>query len=170
MVTDPDGRRRGDGRLDDDEIDTNRVTGERKPVRERSGLYEATDRGPQVPPLAPVERLLGQTVIPPRPPADLNEHDTGRRPRIERHEVDLLAADPDVAGQDRPAERDEPLGCEHLSGIAGPLCRRAPARSTIVHPPNLTTTAYRAVAARRDVVKAPRSGSRWFGPGTGAAD
>ena len=162
MVTDPHARRRGDGRLDDDEVDTHRVTGEGKPVRERSGLHEAADRGPQVPPLAPVERLLRQPVVPPGPPADLDEHDAGRWPRIERHEVDLLPTDPDLAGQDRPAERDEPLGGERLSSIAGPLCRRAPARSTIVHPPNLTTTAYRAVGCPGGALSDPALRRRWF--------
>ena len=43
--------------------------------------------------------------------------------RVDRHEVDLMATDMDVPGQDRPANGRETVGDQRLGGIAGPLRR-----------------------------------------------
>ncbi len=57
----------------------------RRAAADRSGsaaaLEEPAERRPEVSPLAPVERLLGEPEVAPAAPADLDEDDAGRRPR-----------------------------------------------------------------------------------------
>ena len=71
-----------------------------------------------------VDRLFGESEITPRPPAHLHDHQGGRRARVDRHEIELVSADVDVPGKDRPAGVDQPLGDERLGGVARLLRRR----------------------------------------------
>jgi hypothetical protein len=80
--------------------------------------------------LAPVDRLLSQPERPTSSPADLDDDERHGRARVDRYEIDLVATDMDVPGEDRPASRDQPTGNQRLGGItrllrrgSGPIVR-----------------------------------------------
>jgi hypothetical protein len=70
-----------------------------------------------------VDRLLGKPVRAAAAPADLDHHERGRRARVDRHEIQLVATDVDVPGEDRPTGLDQPTGNERFCGIARDLRR-----------------------------------------------
>ena len=72
-----------------------------------------------------VDGLLGQAVGAAVPPADLDDDERSRGTGIDGHDVELVAADVDVPGEDRPAGIGQAIGDEGLGGIAG-LLRRGP--------------------------------------------
>ena len=83
------------------------------------------------------------------PPADLDDHERGRRARVDRHEVDLMTADMDVPSQDRPARLEQPRGDQAFGTVAG-LLRRATGRLGLpIHAGDAGTAALtRPVSAR----------------------
>ena len=72
-----------------------------------------------------VDRLLGEAEVPAGPPADLDDHQRRGRTGVDRDEVELVATDVDVPGQDGPTQVPETRSDECLGGIAGPLCCRS---------------------------------------------
>ena len=78
-------------------------------------------RVPQPGPLAMVDRLLWQAEVASRTPADLDDDQHSGWPRVDRDEVELVAADADVPGEDRPAPGSQLLGDGRLGGIAESL-------------------------------------------------
>lgn len=65
-----------------------------------------------------IERFLGHAEVAPSPPADLDDHQHRRRTRVGRHDVELVATDMDVPGEDGPARRGQTIGYERFGGIA----------------------------------------------------
>ena len=70
-----------------------------------------------------VDRLLGETESARTPPADLDDDQRGRRTRVDRHEIELMAADMDVSGQDGPSGHDQPVLDERLGSVTRQLGR-----------------------------------------------
>ena len=110
---------------------------------------EASERRPEVAPLPPVECLLGEPEVAPRAPADLDQDDRPGWPRVERDQVDLLAPEPDVPSEDRPAEGHEVVGDQVLGGIPGALHRRPTRSWSALHPASLAAPAYPGVSRDR---------------------
>jgi hypothetical protein len=65
-----------------------------------------------------VHGLLGQAEIAARTPPDLDRDERARRARIDGYQVQLIASDVDVPGQDRPARRRQSVGDEGLGKIS----------------------------------------------------
>ncbi len=78
-------------------------------------------------PLPMIDRLLGQAEVARSPPAHLDDHQRGRRPGIDRDEVQLVSPDMDVPTEDRPA------GCLERCRDVG-LSAASPARCASVRP------------------------------------
>ena len=94
--------------------------------------------------LAVVDGLLGQAEVAAGPPADLDDDQRRGRTRVDRHEVELVATDMDVPGQDGPAGFREPRSDERLGGITR-LLRRRPRRvaGSVRHAGIVAVGAYR---------------------------
>lgn len=114
-------------RFHDDEVHPGRQPGEGY-LPHPPGLAQAPDRRSEVGPLPPVQCLVGESEVAPAAPADLDDHELGRRPGIDRHEVQLASPGPDVPGEDRPARGDQPLGDPLLGVVSGLLGGRASSR------------------------------------------
>lgn len=92
----------GTGRLDHDEVDTDRQGRQRRPARQPV-LEEAPQGCPKVGSLAMVDRLLGQAEGPRATPPNLDDHEGPRRTRVHGDEIELAPADPHLATEDCPA-------------------------------------------------------------------
>jgi hypothetical protein len=127
------------GRLDEHEVEPEREVRERLAVREAAPV-EQPERGvPHPSSLPPVERLLRQPEVTPRAPADLDRDEGGGRAGVDRHDVQLVAADVEVPGEDRPAAcleagRDESFGgVTRMLGL-GPRAHRDARERWIIRP------------------------------------
>jgi len=112
-------------RLDHHEVEPQRQTWDGLSVGERAAVEQAVRRGPDPRPLAVVHRLLGKPERAAGPPPNL-DHDQGSwRARVDRHEVELVATDMDVPGQNGPTGIRETCRDNRLGGITRPLGRRS---------------------------------------------
>src|SRR3954451_19316893 len=93
------------GRLDGNDVESERSARHRRPIGEAIELAEAGQGAPEREPLAAVERLLGESVVPAGSPANLDRDELGRRAGVDGDEVDLVVPEADVPSQDRPAQR-----------------------------------------------------------------
>ena len=100
--------------------------GTERSVRERAAVDEPVGRRPDPDALAMVDGLLGQAEVPIGAPADLHDHERGRWTRVDRHEVQLVATDMDVPGQDGPTGVRQTCRDQRLGGITRLLGRRPP--------------------------------------------
>ena len=100
--------------------------GQARPSGSEPASRSAPDGPPERRPLAPVERLLREPEVPAAAPAHLHDHQLGRRPGVHRHDVQLVPAQAQVPGEDRPARGLEPDGDQPLAGVPDPLRRRRP--------------------------------------------
>lgn len=66
---------------------------------------------------ATVHRLLSQAKVAPSAPPDLHDHEHRGRARVGRHEIEFVATDMDVPGQDGPAGVDESGGDQRFGGV-----------------------------------------------------
>jgi hypothetical protein len=128
--------------LDDDEVEPQRQTGERFAIGELAAVKQPVGRGTDPRPLAVIDGLLGQPERPIRPPAYLDDDERGRGARVDRHEIEFVATDMDVPGQDGPSDGVEVRRDQRLGGITG-LLRRGPSRPErrILHAAILTSAA-----------------------------
>ena len=100
-------------------------------------------------PLPEVDGLLREAERPGRAEPDLDNHQAPRRARVDRHEIELVATDMDVPGQDRPAGHGQPLRDEGLGVVAGSLGpRSAPNGRLAIHARIVAGAAYLAINAR----------------------
>jgi hypothetical protein len=95
-------------RLDDDQVDPDWKAGQRRAIGQSVRLGQPAYGRSEVASLAPVERLLGDTECPTRPPANLDNDDRGRGSRIDRQDIDLVSPKPEIASEDRPAGPQRP--------------------------------------------------------------
>ena len=123
MVTHPRAFVGAGRRLDDDQVHPNRQVRRRCAVRQ-AVLEQTAHRGAEVTPLPAVEGLLGHAEVAAPTPANLDDDEGGRRTRVDRHEIELVATDMDVPGEDGPARFAQPRGDEHLGGVTRELRRR----------------------------------------------
>ncbi len=98
-----------------DQIEPKRQSGDGRAIGKRATVQQAIGGGTDAYPLAVVDRLLRQAELAACPPADLDDHEGGRRTRVDRHEIELVATDMHVPGKDGPtgvreAHRDQRLG------------------------------------------------------------
>jgi hypothetical protein len=121
VVADPGRPRPVGGRLDQDEIETQREVWQRRPVGEPAAVEEAERRIAEPPPLAPVERLFGDPEVTSRPPADLDCNERRGRSGVDGNDVELATTDVDVAGKDRPPGGDEVVGDGRFGRVAQEL-------------------------------------------------
>ena len=143
----PDPRRIG---LHDDEIEPEAQPRQRTPVGKASRGDHRPGRVAHVTPLPEVDGLLREAERPRAPQPDLDDHELRRRrrARVDRHEIELVATDMDVPGQDRPTLLHEPFRHEGLGVVAEPLRRGAvPGESAglAVHRGMVPAAAYLAV-------------------------
>ena len=155
MVAHPWGPSRRRGRFDDDQVDPDRQSRDRPSVGQ-AVLEQPADGRPQVGTLAVVEGLLGEPEIPPAAPADLDDHQGRWRTRVDRHEIELVATDMDVPGQDGPAFFAQPSSNQILGGVTRQLSGRstgggAPTvhRPMIAGDPHLGITGFSPATLRR---------------------
>ena len=129
--------------LHDDQVEPERQPRHRRSIRQDASIEQPVRGRPDTDTLAMVDRLLGQPEVPAGPPADLDDDQGRGRTRVDRDEVELVATDVDVPGQDGPAGVRESRSDERLGGIAGLLCCRSHriARS-VRHPGIVAVGAY----------------------------
>jgi hypothetical protein len=101
--------------LDHDQIEAQRQPGHWRSVGQHAPVEQPVRGRPDMRALAVVDRLLREAEVATGTPADLDDDQCRRRTGIDRHEVELVATDMDVPGQDGPARvrearSDEPLG------------------------------------------------------------
>jgi len=120
VVTDP-----GRIRLDDDEVESRWERRQGSPVRERARRNDRPGSVAEVAALPEVDGLLGESERARPSGPDLDDHEAGRRARVDREDVQLVMADADIPGEDRPALLGQPFGDEGLGAVADPLRRRA---------------------------------------------
>ena len=111
--------------LHDHQVESQRQMWDWLTVGQRTAIEQAVGGGPDPRPLPVVDRFLGQAERTSGPPADLDHHERPGRTRVDRHEVDLMATDMDVPGQDGPTGVRETHRDDRLGGIARPLGRRS---------------------------------------------
>ena len=111
--------------LHDHQVESQRQMWDRLTVRKRTAIEQAVGGGPDPRPLPVVDRFLGQAERTSGPPADLDHHERPGRTRVDRHEVELVATDMDVPGQDGPTGVRETHRDDRLGGIARLLGRRS---------------------------------------------
>jgi hypothetical protein len=111
-------------RFDDYEIEPQRQSWDARAVRQRAAVEQAIGSGADPDALSVVDGLLGQAELATRPPADLHDHQRGRRARVDRHEIELVTTDMDVPGQDGPTGVRESSGDQRFGGITRLLGRR----------------------------------------------
>jgi len=119
MVAEPLGRACRGG-LDGDQVDPDRESREASSVGQ-AVLDQSADCRTQVAALAVVECLLGEPEVPPTAPTDLDDDEERRRTRVDRHEIELVATDMDVPGQDGPARFAQSRGDKLLGGVTRQL-------------------------------------------------
>src|SRR6476469_4725302 len=68
-------------------------------------------------PLPVIDALLCQTETARRPPAHFDDDERARRTRVDRHEIELMAPDMDVPGQDGPTGLDQPGEDQRFGGV-----------------------------------------------------
>jgi hypothetical protein len=85
-------------------------------------LDQPPDGRPKVTPLAMVECLLGEPEVTAAPPADLDDDEGRRRARVDRHEIELVATDMDVPGQDGPTGLEQSDEDQRFGGVTCLLC------------------------------------------------
>jgi hypothetical protein len=93
-----------------------------------------------------VECLLREPEIPPAAPADFDDDQARWRTRVDRHEIELVATDMDVPGQDGPACFAQPSSDQ----ILGSVTRQLSGRSTgcgvpTIHRQMIAGDAYRTI-------------------------
>jgi hypothetical protein len=71
--------------------------------------------------LAVIDGFLRQPEVAAATPADLDDDEFRWRAAVDRHDVQLSPADPNIPAQDRPARPDQAIRHQVLRGIAGPL-------------------------------------------------
>jgi hypothetical protein len=123
MVADSRQRARPCTGFDDDEIDAHGQARRRGSVRQ-ADLQQPADRSANVAALAVIERLLRQAEGALTAPADLDDHECRWRTRVDRHDIELVATDMDVPGEDGPSRCDQTRTDEGLSGVTRLLRRR----------------------------------------------
>jgi hypothetical protein len=111
--------------LDDHEIEPQWESRNGGTIRKSPTIEEAKRRRPHPRPFAVIDGLLGQAVSAAGAPTHLDDDQRGRRTRVDRHEIEFVATDMDVPGQDGPTQVPETRSDECLGGIAGPLCCRS---------------------------------------------
>ena len=120
MVADP-----GRIRLDDHEVESRWERRQHLSVRERARGEHRPGGVAEVAPFPEVDGLLSQPERARPAGPDLDDHEARRRARVDRNQIELVATDMDVPGEDDPAFLGEPFRDEGLGVVAGPL-RRGP--------------------------------------------
>jgi DNA-binding PadR family transcriptional regulator len=110
--------------LHDHKVEPQRQMRQGRAIGQRTAIEQAECGRPNAGALAVIDRLLWQAEPASGAPADLDDHERGRRTRVDRHEIELVATDMDVPGQDGPTGFREARGDEALGGITRLLCRR----------------------------------------------
>ena len=78
-----------------------------------------------------------------------NDDEARRWARVDRHQIELVATDMDVPGQDRPAGLGQPLRHERLGSVAGSLGpRAAPGHRLVIHGRIVSSGPYPGVISR----------------------
>ncbi|HEX9045257.1 MAG TPA: hypothetical protein VF802_09540 [Candidatus Limnocylindrales bacterium] len=106
------------GWLGDDEIDGGIRAGEGSPIGKSADREEAQQPGADVVAFSTVECLFGQAELAARSPANLDGDQPARRPRVESHDVELVAADADLPREEGPSEAFEMGGHECFGRVA----------------------------------------------------
>jgi hypothetical protein len=145
MVAHPWGPSRGLRRFHRDQVDPDRQSRDRPSVGQ-AVLEQPADRRPQVGTLAMVERLLGEAEIPSAAPADFDDDQARWRTRVDRHEIELVATDMDVPGQDGPACFAQPSSDQILGGVTRQLSGRSTGGGApTVHRPMIAGDPHRTI-------------------------
>ena len=135
----------GARRFHGEQVDPDRQPRDR-PAVGQPVLEQPADGRPQVRSLAMVEGLLGEAEVPTAAPADFDHDQARRRTRVDRHEIELVATDMDVPGQDCPALLAQPSGDQLLGGVTRQLSGRSSGGGTpTVHRPMIADVACRTI-------------------------
>jgi hypothetical protein len=126
--------------LDDDDVEAERQERQRPAVGKGAGRDHRPSRVSNVAALAVVDGFLGEAESPRAAEADLDDHEASGRgwAGVDCDEVELVAADADVPGEDGPALGFEAMRDERLRLVASKLSGSAGARrssSRAIHAP-----------------------------------
>ena len=111
--------------LYDDEIESQRQPGQGRSVRKRPSIQQPVRGGAHPGAFAMIDGFLREAERTTGSPANLHEHERLRRARVDRHDVQFIAADMDVTGQDDPTGSLKSRGDQCLCRIAHLLSSRS---------------------------------------------
>jgi hypothetical protein len=122
-------------RLNHHEVEPQREARKTLTTRQSANLDQRIGRTPEVRSLAMIDGLLGESEVAARAPAHLDDDEEGGGTRVDRHEIELVATDMDVPGQDGPAALGQQDGDQLFGGITRLLGRRScPSSGWTSHP------------------------------------
>jgi len=124
-------------RLEDHEIESQLQPRDGTTVRQRAAIKQTVPRLADAGAFAVIDRLLSEAEPTRASPAHLDDHERGGRTRVDRHEIEFVAADMDVPGQDGPTGIDQSSQDQRFGGVTRQLGRGpGPAgRRSAIHAP-----------------------------------
>ena len=121
-------------RFDHHEVEPEGQGRDRAAVGHRPPIEQAVGRLPDAGAFAVIDGFLRQAEPAGAPPADLDDDEGSGRARVDRHEIEFVAADMDVPGQDGPARVAQPGTDEGLGGVTRELRNRSrPSGGLAIH-------------------------------------
>ncbi len=120
--------------VDGDQVHAEGSPGQPRPVRQAGPRSQDTDDPAQRQSLPVIQRLLRKPEVPATSTPDLDHDERSWRAGIQRQQINLVAPQPEVSGEDGPAGRDQPIRDELLSRITDLLRHR---RADPVHGPSM---------------------------------
>ena len=100
--------------LDDDEVDARRQSGHLTTIGESAVPDEPRDGASQAKLLAPVERFLGDTEVAAGTPPNLDDDELAGWARVDGDQIQLVASNTQLPGEDDPACPNESIRNELL--------------------------------------------------------
>jgi hypothetical protein len=112
-------------RLENEEVEPHPQRRELRAIRKRACLPQCKRCPAQPSSLAVVYGFLGESIVAPRAPAHLDDHQGCRWSRVHGQQVNLRATDADLPAEDAPSLRREVRGNLFFRAITGTLGFRA---------------------------------------------
>ena len=133
--------------LHDDQVETDRQPRHDGTAGQHTPIKQAVRREPDARALAMIDGLLAEAETARRPPTHFDDDERARRTRVDRHEIELVASDMDVPGQDGPTGLEQSNEHQRFGGVTcllglrssrdpdrafhGAMVTRGPARTRI---------------------------------------
>jgi hypothetical protein len=103
--------------LNDDQIEPDRQPRYDGTAGQHAPIEQPVRREPDARALAVIHGLLAEAETARRPPTHFDDDERARRTRVDRHEIELVASDMDVPGQDGPTGLEQSTEDQRFGGV-----------------------------------------------------